>query len=115
MAKKIKNEQTNGASSNDEATPVSRKSDVNRALKNPVKVAKTAANKSIPKKSALKRPAKKRSPRQGKTYEPSDADIKLRAYFIAERRVQLALHGDPARDWLEARRQLLEEASQVRA
>ena len=42
--------------------------------------------------------------------EPSDADIRLRAYFIAERRVQLALQGDPANDWLEAKQQLLQEA-----
>jgi len=37
----------------------------------------------------------------------------LRAYFIAERRVQLALQGDPARDWIVAREQLIEEASRV--
>ena len=45
--------------------------------------------------------------------EPSEADIRLRAYFIAERRVQLALQGDPARDWIEARQQLLAEAQQA--
>jgi len=42
--------------------------------------------------------------------EPSEADIRLRAYFIAERRVQMALQGDPSKDWLEAKRQLTEEA-----
>ena len=47
--------------------------------------------------------------------EPSDADIRLRAYFIAERRVQLALAGDPALDWIEAREQLLQEARQARS
>ncbi|HSH38509.1 MAG TPA: hypothetical protein VK993_06965 [Chthoniobacterales bacterium] len=47
--------------------------------------------------------------------EPSDADIRLRAYFIAERRVQLALQGDPAKDWLDARQQLLDEARQGRS
>ena len=43
------------------------------------------------------------------------ADIRLRAYFIAERRVQFALHGDPAMDWVEARKQLIEERSQGQA
>jgi hypothetical protein len=34
----------------------------------------------------------------------------MRAYFIAERRMQLSLPGDSAHDWIEARRQLIEEA-----
>jgi hypothetical protein len=42
--------------------------------------------------------------------EPSDEEIRIRAYFIAERRIQLSLQGDSAHDWIEARRQLLEEA-----
>jgi hypothetical protein len=65
-------------------------------------VRKTAAKKtktSAPKKSAASKPK-----------EPSDADISLRAYFIAERRMKLGLPGDQAHDWLEARRQLRVEA-----
>jgi hypothetical protein len=31
---------------------------------------------------------------------------------VAERRLQLALDGDPANDWIVARQQLIEEASQ---
>jgi hypothetical protein len=42
--------------------------------------------------------------------EPSDEEIRIRAYFIAERRIQLSLQGDSAHDWIEARRQLIEEA-----
>jgi hypothetical protein len=42
--------------------------------------------------------------------EPSDDAIRLRAYFLAERRARLSLPGDSAHDWIEARRQLLEEA-----
>ncbi len=72
---------------------------------------KTAAKKKsgsgAAKKTRTKRPAQQSEPT-----EPSDADIRLRAYFIAERRVQLALQGDPAKDWLEARQQLIEEARQ---
>jgi DUF2934 family protein len=41
---------------------------------------------------------------------PSDEQIRLRAYFIAEKRAQQLLPGDTHSDWLEARRQLLEEA-----
>jgi hypothetical protein len=43
--------------------------------------------------------------------EPSDEEIRLRAYFIAERRARLALAGDSNTDWLEAKRQLLSELS----
>jgi hypothetical protein len=43
--------------------------------------------------------------------EPSDDAIRLRAYFLGERRLQLSLPGDSAHDWIEARRQLIEEAS----
>jgi hypothetical protein len=42
--------------------------------------------------------------------EPSDEAIRLRAYFISERRRRFALPGDAESDWLEARRQLLSEA-----
>ncbi len=41
--------------------------------------------------------------------EPSDAAIRLRAYFISERRRRFALPGDAESDWLEAKRQLLSE------
>jgi hypothetical protein len=41
--------------------------------------------------------------------EPSDEQIRLRAYFISERRRRFALPGDAESDWLEARRQLLSE------
>ena len=53
-------------------------------------------------------PKKASSPRS--RHEPTDEEIRIRAYFIAERRIQLALEGDSAHDWIEARRQLIEEA-----
>jgi hypothetical protein len=40
---------------------------------------------------------------------PTDEEIQLRAYFIAERRHRLDLPGDASSDWLEAKRQLLSE------
>jgi hypothetical protein len=42
--------------------------------------------------------------------EPTDEEIRIRAYFLAERRHRLSLPGDSAHDWIEARRQLIEEA-----
>jgi hypothetical protein len=45
----------------------------------------------------------------GDTAEPSDEQIRLRAYFISERRRRFALPGDAESDWLEAKRQLLSE------
>ena len=40
---------------------------------------------------------------------PSEEEIRIRAYFISERRHRLALPGDATSDWEEARRQLLSE------
>jgi hypothetical protein len=42
----------------------------------------------------------------------SDDKIRLRAYFISEWRMQNGIAGGSADDWLEARRQLQEEANQ---
>ncbi|PYK25453.1 MAG: hypothetical protein DME59_10495 [Verrucomicrobia bacterium] len=41
--------------------------------------------------------------------EPSEDAVRLRAYFISERRRRFALPGDAESDWLEAKRQLLAE------
>jgi hypothetical protein len=41
----------------------------------------------------------------------SSEDIKLRAYFIAERRHKMGWHGDSTGDWVEAERQLKAEAA----
>jgi hypothetical protein len=45
----------------------------------------------------------------GRLPAPSDEAIRLRAYFISERRRRFALPGDAESDWLEAKRQLLSE------
>jgi len=42
--------------------------------------------------------------------EPSEDAVRLRAYFISERRRRFALPGDAESDWVEAKRQLLVEA-----
>ena len=48
-------------------------------------------------------------PKAGQTAEPLDEQIRIRAYFISERRRRFALPGDADSDWIEARRQLLSE------
>jgi hypothetical protein len=48
-------------------------------------------------------------PRPVPVLEPSDQEIRMRAYFIAERRHRLGLVGDSNSDWLVAKRQLLSE------
>jgi len=69
-------------------------------------VAKAATKKTKaaqPKKPSAKTPAKA-------AVEPTDDQIRLRAYFLAERRHKLSLPGDSNHDWIEARRQLIEES-----
>jgi len=83
------------------------------------------ANGTEPKKKtrAAAAPAKKKAPAAPKKLgakkpaaapkapvEPTDEQIRLRAYFIAERRHKLSLPGDSSHDWIEARRQLIEES-----
>jgi hypothetical protein len=45
--------------------------------------------------------------------EPSDQEIRLRAYFLSERRRSFALRGDSDSDWHEAKRQLLCESGEL--
>jgi hypothetical protein len=62
---------------------------------------------AAPKKSAAKAEA---DPAPKSSIEPTDEQIRLRAYFLAERRHRLSLPGDSNHDWIEARRQLIEES-----
>jgi hypothetical protein len=61
-----------------------------------------------------KKPAPARSERPkakpASARQPSDEEIRIRAYFISERRQRFALPGNASSDWLEATRQLLAEA-----
>jgi hypothetical protein len=41
---------------------------------------------------------------------PTDEEIRMRAYFISERRRRFGLPGDANSDWIEAKRQLLSES-----
>ena len=64
----------------------------------------TSAKKTVVKAEA---PVPVNAPRPA---DASDETIRLRAYFISERRRRFALPGDAESDWLEAKRQLLTEA-----
>ena len=80
----------------------------------PKKKARAAA---VPTKKKAPATAKKTSTKKpaasaAKPVEPTDDAIRMRAYFLAERRHRLALPGDSAHDWIEARRQLIKEAGQ---
>jgi hypothetical protein len=70
----------------------------------------TSAKKS-PASAKKKTAAKTKGTRGSKAaaMEPTDEEIRIRAYFIAERRHRLELTGDADTDWLEAKRQLLSE------
>jgi len=45
--------------------------------------------------------------------EPSDEEIRLRAYFLSERRRRFALPGDADSDWHEAKRQLICQSGEL--
>ena len=80
------------------------------------RVSRGATSRKTPamsgKKSAMSRKTKViRMPAEaGRRAEPPDEEIRLRAYFISERRRRFALPGDAESDWLEAKRQLLSES-----
>jgi len=79
----------------------------------PKKKTRAASGSAKSKKSpATKTPSAKQSQATGAkaAAEPTDEQIRLRAYFLAERRHKLSLPGDSNHDWIEARRQLIEEA-----
>ena len=75
----------------------------------PRKAVTLTPRKRKPKAVQTNKGSASQSPPIDPTREPSDDEIRLRAYFIAERRTQLCLEGDSTHDWLEARRQLIEE------
>ena len=86
------------------------KSSLSAAPKPKKAPAKRAATRkpTATKAPAAKKPAK---PKAAAKVTISEGDIALRAYFIAERRQNLGWPGDESSDWLEAKRQLEEEAA----
>lgn len=115
VAKNSKTPSPNGAAQAVNATP---NPDAAAPLVAPKKRAQSApklADKATRKKPAAaskKTTGRRRSTKAKEAFEPSESEIRLRAYFIAERRAELGHHGDPSNDWLEARQQLVDEAAQ---
>jgi hypothetical protein len=52
-------------------------------------------------------------PEAARLTEPSDEQIRLRAYFISEHRRRFALPGDADSDWREAQQQLLSKSGEL--
>jgi DsbC/DsbD-like thiol-disulfide interchange protein len=90
----------------------------------PTATKKTAKRQTPRRATAAKRPPKPRDTEEQTAHisatpetdmtpvsgEPLEDAVRLRAYFISERRRRFALPGDTESDWLEAKRQLLAEA-----
>ena len=90
----------------------------------PVATKKTAKRQTPRRATTPKKPRKPRDTREPTAHisasppadgaplsgDPSEDAVRLRAYFISERRRRFALPGDTESDWLEAKRQLLAEA-----
>ena len=67
---------------------------------------KSSSGKSASKKAPAARTKSKSAQPAQKRRHPTEEEIRMRAYFIAERRVQMGIPGSEHDDWLEARRQL---------
>jgi hypothetical protein len=53
------------------------------------------------------------APEAGRPTEPSDEEVRLRAYFISEHRRRFALPGDADSDWHEAKQRLIAESGEL--
>lgn len=73
------------------------------------------ATSKKPAGSAARKSTTTKAARPAASNRPSDEEVRVRAYLLAERRIRMALQGDPAADWLEAREQLIAEAQQKQA
>ena len=68
-----------------------------------------------PRKALVGRTPRTKTTRQSAASDQTvitDEKIRMRAYFISEWRLQNGIAGDSAKDWLDAKRQLQEEAGQ---
>lgn len=114
MARKSKIESEKGA----DAAGSESAADNGTGTAGPKKKSRSATVKPKAKKPAAKKKApvapaatsRKEISDPAPAAEPTDEAIRIRAYFLAERRHRLSLPGDSAHDWIEARRQLIEEA-----
>jgi hypothetical protein len=66
----------------------------------------TQSPEAVPKPKEKKARAPRKTRSRSKRKTPTVEQIQLRAYFIAERRKALGLHGDATSDWVQAEREL---------
>ena len=92
------------ASKDTETAPAAAAADVNDRVEKAPRRAPAKAKKTSAKKAG--KLSKTKTPTQPL---PTEEEIRIRAYFISERRHRFALPGDATSDWEEARRQLLSE------
>ena len=96
-------------------SPVSATKEVlKKATKKVVSAVKAKAKDAAESTPPVKQPISKstrRSASKAKASSFSREDVALRAYFIAETRQKHGLPGNSTTDWIEAERQLAEEAN----
>jgi len=69
----------------------------------------TSTRKSTTSKTGSSTTSSRSKSRKKNPVQPSSEQVALRAYFIAERRRTLGVHGDETSDWVAAERELIEE------
>jgi hypothetical protein len=105
---------TKTVQSKNPAPPGARESPAEMKIKKTPAARRTSAARKTSGAARQKGPAAQKEKasipaKAGSIAEPSDDAIRLRAYFISERRRRFGLPGDADSDWLEAKRQLLSE------
>jgi Protein of unknown function (DUF2934) len=88
---------------------VPKKSKSSAASRKPAKPTRRPRSTSAKKAKPVAKTSAPATGTKSVTPLPTEEEVRLRAYFIAERRNRLALPGDASSDWLEARRQLFSE------
>jgi hypothetical protein len=113
VLKKTKSTENTNQTAPDLDPPAATKKTGKRQAPRRATTAKKARKPSATKDTSQRTARISASPQADATHvseEPSDDAVRLRAYFISERRRRFALPGDAESDWLEAKRQLLAEA-----
>jgi hypothetical protein len=112
VSKKNKNTETKTPTSPEAGAPEGTKKSGKRQIGQRVTAAKKPRKTTATKATAAGAAHITASPpaERSRTAQLSEDVIRLRAYYISERRRRFALPGDAESDWLEAKRQLLAEA-----
>jgi hypothetical protein len=113
VPKKTKTAETTNQASPESGAPITTKKTAKRQTPRRATTAKKLRKPSETRDMADRTARISASPAKDVAFvsvELSDEAVRLRAYFISERRRRFALPGDADSDWLEAKRQLVAEA-----